>query len=159
MARLFSYQLLKGVRMINGFDLDDPKVIPSLETIANYTASPLWTVLCDTLTARFKPLVGIEFSRCAIPGYHGWNVKFKKAGRNLCTLYPRKGGFTALVVIGKKERAQAELILPGLTKYLQDLYHATPQSMDQRWLTIDVTSPAVLEDVLMLIQIRRSAKQ
>ena len=33
----------------------------------------------------------------------GWNVKFKKAGKTLCTLYPRELFFTVMVVVGKRE--------------------------------------------------------
>ena len=44
----------------------------------------------------------IEFSSCSWE--YGWNVKFKKSGKTLCTIYPRENYFTVLVVVGKKEK-------------------------------------------------------
>ena len=88
----------------------------------------------------------------------GWNVKFKKAGKALCTLYPAKGAFSALVVIGQKEKVEAELALPTFTAYTQNLYKNTKDYMNQRWLMFKVTNEAVLEDMKQCIAIRRKAK-
>ena len=44
----------------------------------------------------------LEFSKCSWEP--GWNVKFKKSGKTLCTVYPRENYFTVIVVIGKKEK-------------------------------------------------------
>lgn len=84
----------------------------------------------------------------------GWNIKFKRAGRSLCTLYPMEGYFIALVVIGERERAETELMLPSCTEYLQKPYKETKAGMGRKWLMIHVTDEAVLEDVKKCIAIR-----
>ncbi len=79
-------------------------------------------------------------------------------GRSLCTLYPQDFSFLALVVIGQREASEAELLLPFLTEYVQQVFTQTKTGMGQKWLMIEVTSTAVLEDVKQLITLRRSTK-
>ena len=43
-----------------------------------------------------------EFSKCSLE--FGWNIKFKKTGKTLCTIYPRESYFTAMLVIGPKQK-------------------------------------------------------
>lgn len=132
----------------------DQTQTPSPEAVSASVGSPLWDALCQFAEEQFgaKPL--FEYSRCCVPG---WNLKYKKAGRSLCTLYPMEGFFTALVVIGERERPETELILPTLTPYLQTLYRDTKTGMGQKWLMIEVRDEAVLQDVKQLIVIRRGA--
>lgn len=128
---------------------------PSPQTVSEYVRNPLWDNLCAHLEEQYGSKPEITYSGCSMPG---WNVKYKKAGRALCTLYPMEGFFTALVVIGERERMEAELALCNCTEYLQALYQATAISMGQKWLMIDVHEQPVLEDVKVLISIRRSSK-
>jgi AraC family transcriptional regulator len=130
---------------------------PLMETISTYVNSPLWDQLCSYLESGVHSKPEIEYSRCSME--KGWNVKYKKAGRSLCTLYPKQGYFTALVVIGKREWEETESRLPEFTPYLQQLYHQTQTGMGQKWLMIDVTDGEVLEDVKQCIAIRRGIKK
>jgi hypothetical protein len=98
----------------------------------------------------------VSYSGCA--AQPGWNVKYQKAGRSLCTLYPMGGFFIALVVIGTKEEAEAELLKPALTQEVQSLFIGPASSMG-RWLMIPVTDERVLADVKALILLRRKTKK
>ena len=72
----------------------------------------------------------------------------------MCTLYPREGFFTVLVVIGTKERASVEAILPECTSELQTIYTQTKAGNGQKWLMIDLDDEGELyNDVLRLIKI------
>lgn len=85
----------------------------------------------------------------------GWNMKYKKSGKSLCTLYPMRGYYIALVVIGRKEMIEAELLMPLCSDYVQTVFHDTKTGNGQKWLMIDVREREVLEDVLNLIQLRK----
>jgi AraC family transcriptional regulator len=50
-------------------------------------------------------------------------------------------------------------MLPFCTEYLQQLYYETKTGMGQKWLMINVTDDAVLEDVKQFIAIRRGKKK
>jgi len=89
----------------------------------------------------------------------GWNVKYKKSGRALCTLYPMEGSFIALLVIGERERMETEQILPSFTEYVQGLYRETRPGTGQKWLMIHVADEQVLGDVKRCIAIRRGGRR
>lgn len=125
--------------------------------ITAYVDSPLFECLCKYLEAEYQSKSVLEYSRCSMQ--YGWNVKYKKAGRTLCTLYPMEGYFIALIVIGDRERIETEWMLPFFTEYLQQLYQETKTGMGQKWLMINVTDHVVLEDVKQLIAIRRNKKK
>jgi AraC family transcriptional regulator len=130
---------------------------PSLATISAYVKSPLFERLCKHVEIEYQSKPVLEYSRCSMQ--YGWNVKYKKAGRTLCTLYPMEGYYIALIVIGDREQTETELMLPFFTGYLQQLYHETKTGMGQKWLMINVTDDAVLEDVKQCIAIRRGKKK
>lgn len=83
----------------------DKQQVPSIEDIGDYIRNPLWQTFYAYIVDEYKVKPSFEYSRCSIPG---WNVKFKKNGRNLCTVYPYEGYFTVLIVIGKNEKGKFE---------------------------------------------------
>ncbi len=130
---------------------------PSLETIRAYVNSPLFEHLCRHLETEYQSKPLLEYSRCSLQ--YGWNVKYKKVGRTLCTLYPMRGYFIALIVIGDREMTETERMLPTFTEYFQQLYYETKTGMGQKWLMIDVTDIEILEDVKQCVAIRRGKKR
>ena len=96
----------------------------------------------------------MEYSACSWE--RGWNIKFRKSGKNLCTIYPRESCFTVLVVVGNKEREAVEAMLPQCSLQVREIYDETKEENGQRWLMIPVEDEdSVYEDVLHLIEIRR----
>lgn len=130
---------------------------PTIPEIATYIDNPLWAELCTFIEKNYAVLPSIEYSGCAMAP--GFNVKYKKAGKSLCTLYPKKGYFTCLVVIGNKDTMETEFILPAFDPYLIELYNSLKPSKMGRWMMIDVTSTLILDNAKELIQIRRKLKK
>ncbi len=130
---------------------------PTAEILSAYIRSPLWESLLAHIEETYGAKPVYAYSGCSMQ--EGWNVKYKKAGRALATLYPMEGYFIALVVIGERERERAELALPGLSEYTQRLYRDTKPGMGQRWLMIEVTDEGILDDVRRLVEIRRTSKK
>lgn len=125
---------------------------PDAAQIDAYIASPLWQELRQHLEDSYQVTPAIEHSGCS--GAPGWNMKYKKSGRALCTLYPAQGGFTCMVSIGSKEAMEAELLLAGCTDYVRELYWNSKPFNGSRWLMIQVDSLKVLADVKTLIATR-----
>lgn len=130
---------------------------PAPDQIDAYIASPLWQALCEHLEKTYGVAPVIEHSICS--GAPGWNVKYKKSSRSLCTLYPNEGFFTCMVSIGSKEAMEAELLLTNCTEAVRTLYWQCKPFNGARWLMIDVKSPEILEDVKRLIGVRVGAKK
>ena len=133
-------------------DKTDEMKKPSMEAIRAYVNNPLFEQLCMHVESEYQSKPVLEYSRCSIQ--RGWNVKYKKAGLSLCTIYPMEGCYIALIVIGERECAEMEWMLPFCTEYFQQLYHKTKIGMGQKWLMIQVTEAAVLEDLKKCIALR-----
>ena len=125
---------------------------PAMGQIGEFIDNPLWQELCGFVETTYDVSPLIEHSICsAAPG---WNVKYKKSGRALCTLYPNEGFYTCMICIGSKEQMEAELVLTVCSSYIQELYKSA-----KRWLMIDVTSNEILEDVKRLLFVRAKPKR
>ena len=138
-------------------DIKDKGYCPTLEEIGEYTGNPVFIQFCSDMKAQYDCVGKTEFSSCSwMPD---WNVKFKKAGKNLCTVYPREGFFTVLVVVGQKERPAVEAALPACAPEVQEVYEQTETGNGQKWLMFDVEdADEIYRDIFGLIRIRRRAK-
>lgn len=127
---------------------------PSLEELSAYVQTPVFGQFCSKIKETYNCREKIEFSSCSWKP--GWNVKFKKSGKTLCTIYPGETFFTVMIVIGKKEKEPVERLLPDCTRQLQEIYAQTEEGNGQRWLMIDLADADELyHDVFRLIEIRR----
>ena len=137
-------------------DLQDKRFCPTLEEIGEYVRNPVFMLLCSEIKDTYQCSEKIEYSSCSWE--KGWNVKFKKAGKSLCTIYPREGYFTVLVVVGKKEKMPVEEMLSDCTEELRDIYRQTQEGNGQRWLMIDLEDEdGLYDDLLHLIRIRKES--
>lgn len=88
---------------------------------------------------------------------YGWNVKFKKGSRPICTVYPREGWFTAMVVIGRRESPDFEAALLDFCPEVQRLWRDTAGVNGQKWLMIDIEDrDGRLDDAKRIIALRMS---
>ncbi len=128
--------------------------IPSLEDIERYIGEgvQLWQELIAYIEETYQVKPQLSYSKCA--GQPGWNVKYKKSSKSLCTLYPMEDYFIALIVVGEKEETEVELVSESFTPYIAELYSKTPFSCGGHWLMIEVKDKDVLNDLKKLITIR-----
>lgn len=118
----------------------DSTHIPQIEDFYAVIHNKLFEKFLQAMKDIFSCEPQMEFSRCTWE--YGWNMKFKKRGRNLCTLYAREQYFTLLIVIGKKEAPYLEALLPHLGDAMQEIIQETAEGNGQRWLMIDVRMKA-----------------
>lgn len=136
-------------------DLKDKTQRPTLEEIGQYVNNPVFMQFCSEIKNTYACTETIEYSSCSME--KGWNIKFKKAGKTLCTIYPRECYFTVMVVVGRKEKESVEKILPECSAEMRKLYRQTPEGNGQRWLMADLEDRADLyRDLLRFIHIRRN---
>lgn len=126
---------------------------PAWEQVAAYIGNPLWTDFNERIQSVYGVKPCMEYSRCSMQA--GWNVKYRKGGKALCTLYPMEGYFIALVVAGPRELAEAELLMPLCSDYVQTVFRNTKVGNGQKWLMLDVRDRETAEDVLRLINLRK----
>lgn len=138
--------------------LIDKNARPSDEDMLDVIGQPLagaWMRLRRFLVETYD----VEpFLQCGGPRY-GWNLQHHKGGRPLCEMYPERGSFTALVVLGKKELEQALERLETFGSIVRQALVDTPRYHDGCWMYIRVTDPLTCEqdvrDIEQLILIKK----
>ena len=90
---------------------------------------------------------------------YGWEIRYRRSGKSLCTLYPEKGAFTVQIVLGMKESGQATERLHEFSPEIADLITNTDQLHDGRWLWIRVPGKDTADDTKRLIQIKKKPQK
>ncbi|WP_265457284.1 DUF3788 domain-containing protein [Enterococcus sp. HY326] len=142
--------------MANWLEEYPKKQPPTFQEISKFINNPLWLKFNDYLSASYQVKPKFEYSACSMQA--GWNVKYKKSGKSLCTLYPMSGYFIALVVIGQKEMTAAETLLPLLSEETQKVFAAAKLGNGQKWLMLNIDKQTSFSDALQLIRLRVQPK-
>jgi len=138
-------------------NIKDINYAPNISEISSYIENPIFDEFYQYMNDKYKAVCKIEYSKDVWA--RGWNVKFRKSGKSLCVIYPKKNYFTVLVVVGNKEKERVENLLPRLSEYIQEIYHNTREGNGQKWLMIDLNSKDnAYQDVLRLVDIRYALK-
>jgi len=140
-------------------ELFDREHEPSEAQIKEFVNTPLFEELDGYLRQMYKVKPKVAYSGCKMDGgaWQGWNVKYQKSGKSLCTLYPKQGYLQLLVTIGVRGVNEAELLMPLCTEYIQDIYSKS-EFHGSRILGIELRDETVLRDVKSLIDIRAKTK-
>jgi hypothetical protein len=136
----------------------DGSHMPEYDEIVEYINMPardLWRQINNFIQQRYRSLPRITYSVCS--GKPGWNVKYRKSGKSICTLYPEQNGFVALVVVTLDLMPVIEALSGELTEEtLQTIRSAKPFN-GTKWLMLQVKSDLQLEDVKQLIILKQGA--
>jgi hypothetical protein len=118
------------------FEKENYSHIPTEYEIKEYINNDLWVDFCKYMKDAYNVAPKFEFSKCSWE--YGWNIKFKKGSKSLCTVYPRENYFTILIVIEKNEKKVFENMFSSFSSDIQKIYKETPEGNGQRWLMIDL---------------------
>lgn len=129
---------------------------PTITELVHEVRSPYWQALCDFIEDTWSATPVMEYSRCTMEP--GWNVKYRKGNKAICTLYPRNGYFICMISVGGAFAAEAELALTRCDETIQALYQQAKPVNGSRWLMVEVRSQRILEDLKLLLQIRMKKK-
>lgn len=137
----------------------DKLIQPTPEAIeANFDKNirGLWRDLNEFIQTRYQVTPRMDYSSCALQ--KGWKIKYKKAGKSLCTLYPADNHYYILIVI---KTELADLIETCSTPFepavIEMIRSARPMN-GTYWLMIKVDNKAVLSNVKELLLIKQPAK-
>lgn len=125
---------------------------PTLEQVSKYINSPLWDKLNISLKEYYGASPKLEYSTCSMQ--KGWNVKYYKKSKNLCTIYPMSGFFIALVVISGKKQTEAEFMINSCSEPIKVLFNNTKLFNGCRWLMVEVNNESIFNDTMKLIGLR-----
>jgi Protein of unknown function (DUF3788) len=111
-------------------------------------ALPLWDHLIQFISQTYGGAGDLKFYGKS----YGWALRFQKSGKNLLSLYPGDGCFTAQIIIGPAHVDTAMgLELGEHTRQAIAAAHPYPEG---RWLYISVTSRREVEDIQQLLSLK-----
>lgn len=125
--------------------------MPDFEQIGVYIQNPLWNQMHACLTETYNALPKIEYSGCSLKG---WNIKYRKKGKNLCTIYPQEGCFKILVIASERQQVEIEFFIRTCCREVQEAYENTKFFNGGKWLFWDITDAKIQKDILELIHFR-----
>lgn len=131
---------------------------PTFDEIVKYIQPPArdWYQELDAfINKEFGGAFKITFSKCS--GKPGWNVKYKRSSKSLCTLYPEHNGFVVLVVISLEMASLIEIMAAEFEDYILDLVHSAKPYNNTLWLMIQINNKVVLDNVKKLMKMKFSA--
>jgi len=84
--------------MLN-YEVFNKETQPTESEIKEFVGTELFTDLDNHLRENYKIKPKLAYSGCAMDNniWRGWNIKYQKSGKSLCTIYPQQGYFMALV--------------------------------------------------------------
>jgi hypothetical protein len=85
---------------------------------------------------------------------HGWALRYKK-GKSFCTLIPEKNGLVIQIVFGAAERSAVEAIMDQLSEGTRQAYEKARTYHDGKWLFLKVDSDIVIDDIELLLEVKR----
>lgn len=140
--------------------IQDGSYTPEYREITDYIEEPgrsLWQDFNSFVQEKYKASPKIMYSICS--GKPGWNVKYQSSGKSLCTLYPEKNEFVALVVITLDLVPIAEAMSGDFEKEVLDMILSAKPFNGTKWLMIRVNREAVLDNVKQLLMLKHEAKK
>jgi AraC family transcriptional regulator len=141
---------------IKWYELYNADNLPTDNQVNEFVGAQIWIELGNYLQQTLKVKMKLTYSNCSMNDgiWKGWNVKYTKGGKALCTLYPKRGYFLSLVPIGLKEMDEAEAIVSTCSEYTQSLFARTPIGHTGKSLAFEVRNETILEDLKKLVSIR-----
>ena len=138
----------------------DGSYTPSFGEICEYvnqSARELWKEINSFIQQKYKVVPKVAYSKCA--GKPGWNVKYQKSGKSLCTLYPEKDGFVALVVVKLDLVAVIEGMQGDFKVEVLEIVRSAKPFNGTLWLMINVDNQDVLDNVKQLLLLKQPLKK
>lgn len=134
--------------------------IPAYDEIVDYINLPareLWRQFNHFIQDRYKTSFKIMYSSCCAKP--GWNVKYQKSGKSLCTLYPEKDSFTALIVVTMDLLPVIEALYEELTPEVAATIKRAKPFNGTLWLMLKVDSESALKDVKQLLLLKHETQR
>ena len=132
------------------------------EDIFSYINEPAltwWKALNTFIQQKYQVPPKISYSKCS--AQKGWNIKYQKSGKSLCTLYPEKESFIILIVIKLELVDFIESMASSYDPTVMKIVRTAQPFNGTKWLMIRVESEAIMKNVqdLLVFKLEMSTSQ
>ena len=128
--------------------------IPTLEEINKLLGESLfavWIRLCNRIDEKY------EMDCIWDKGFKEWlyELKYRRGGKTLCTLYLKESAIGFWIILGKDERNKFENVRNEYSSEVQNIYDETKIYHDGKWLMFEPTDDVMFDDFMKLLSIKR----
>ncbi len=113
--------------------------------------------LLGAATPAFEKLVGHIRVRYAMDEL--WDekdeLKFRRGGKTLATVYLREGFFILLIIFGRQEREAFEAAQESFSPFVRNFYENSRTYHDGKWMFIEVRPGADVGELIRLLHIKK----
>ena len=90
-------------------------------------------------------------------GFGDWvyELKYRRGGKTLVTLYAKRGVFSVWIVLGRAEREKFDAAREAFSSAVQAVYDGTKSYHDGKWLAFDNAEEALFPDLIRLLALKR----
>lgn len=90
-------------------------------------------------------------------GFGDWihEYKYRRGGKTLCTFYAKQDIANILIILGKAERDKFEIMREDFSEQILSLYDSTSTYHDGKWLWIPLDEKLIIDDIVMMLKIKR----
>lgn len=137
----------------------DESHCPTYDEILCYINSPaqkFWQDMNLFIQEKYKTSPKIMYSKCS--GKPGWNVKYHKSGKSICTLYPEKDSFVVLIVITLGLVHIIEDMSDKFETEILEIIKSAKPFNGTLWLMIPVSNTIIADNVKQLIALKHEFK-
>jgi len=86
-------------------------------------------------------------------------LRFRRGGKTLVSLFPNESAIGLMVVYGKDERAKFEAQQANFSSRVVSEYQIAKTYHDGKWIIFQLPDEDVMNDLLMLLSIKRKPKK
>jgi hypothetical protein len=134
------------------FDASHKLAFEELSVYIKEPALSWWIDINAFLQNQYKAAPKMCFSKCSMQ--KGWNVKYRKSGKSLCTLYPEKKSFIVLLVIKLELVPVIEAMKNEFEPAVLNTVRTARPFNGTKWLMIKVESEAIEKNVRELLVLK-----
>lgn len=122
-----------------------------IEELIGLSKSNIWNSLTENIDSLY------DMDRTWNKGFGDWGYeyKYRRGGKTLCTFYAKKDIANVLIILGKAEREKFELQRDAFSEQILALYDMTKTYHDGKWLWIPLDEKLSAEDIFNLLKIKR----
>lgn len=130
---------------------------PDHALIRRVIGKEVWPVWEEMEVHLAKQFPGYEPELLYYSAQHGWAIRYRKEAQQLCTLFPERGSFTALITLGPEEDALALEKINFFNARLRDLL-SRPSTLPQgRWLWMRLEDYTDFVGFRLLLEIKKGS--
>jgi AraC family transcriptional regulator len=138
--------------MINKKDIAYKPNREELAELIKSDVKELFYEFCTIIEKEYDGKIQIDFSKCSAA--YGWNIKYKKSSKAICTIYPENDFFTALITLKFSDLELFDIVKTDFTEYINNLIKKSSPFNGTKWLMINIADRQILDDAIKLLKIK-----